>query len=178
LARGVARRRATELREERRVADHDVERVVGQVGGERVGDPDACIWAEEPLALGNCPRVRVDTDDVAGTAEATSRGDQEVARAACRVENADRAGVEPGVEQGLERPVEEVLDEKRWGVEGAEPTAFVGAQPGAGARLRASAPCRRSRYRSSRKATCWRTTGSYFLISRRSRVFVLFLRVT
>ena len=32
--------------------------------------------------------------------------------------------------------------------------------------------------RSSLKMTCWRTLGSYFFSSIRSRVFVLFLRVT
>ena len=54
LARAIARRCSTELREERGIADHDVERVVGQVGSERVGDLDACLSAEEPLALGDC----------------------------------------------------------------------------------------------------------------------------
>ena len=41
LARAIARRCSTQLREERGIADHDVERVVGQVGNERVGDLDA-----------------------------------------------------------------------------------------------------------------------------------------
>jgi hypothetical protein len=143
LAGAIARRRSTELREERRVADHNVERVVGQVGRERVGDLDVRLWAEEPLALDNCSRVSVDTDDVARAAEATGRGDQEVAGAACRVDDADRARVEPGIEQRLQRPVEQVLDEKWWGVECAEPTALFRAQPRARASaLRANALCR------------------------------------
>jgi len=131
LARAIARRRSTQLREERGIADHDIERVVVQVGSERVGDLDARLSAEEPPAFGDCCRVGVDTDDVARAAEATRGGDQEVARAARGVEDANRARVAPGIEQGLQRRVEKVLDEKRRSVERAESTAFVGAQPGA-----------------------------------------------
>ncbi len=123
----VACRGSAELREERRVADHDVERAVGQVRCERVGDLDQCLSAEQPPALGHRPRVGVDADDVARAAQTTGRGDKEVARAARRVEDADRARVEPRIEKRLQRPVEQVLDEERWGVECAEPTAFVGS---------------------------------------------------
>ena len=146
LGRGCGAQRS----EERRVADDDVERAVFQIGGERVTDFHPRIAAERSAASLDRAHIGVDADDVASRAETPRGSDEEVARTARGVDDADRARITTGVEQRLQRPVEQQLDEERWSVERAEAATFGRAQ----ARPRLNALNSLASYRSSRKATC------------------------
>ena len=142
---GRARREArrpvlAELREERRIADDDVECAVGEVRRERVSDDELRVPADGAPARVDRSRIGVETDQVPRRAETTRRSDEEVPGAARGVEQADGAGVASLVEERLQRPVEQSLDEERRGVERAEATLFARTQARAGRRLIALYP--------------------------------------